>query len=1193
MTTQLLIKAHPGADRAQIKMGARAVKFELETLLPNIEAGRARRLGATAAPIWKLATTETDGVNPWDACHRLMQDGLGVSGPSSVTFAEPDFEQGWLWSTDDRQALAMSGDCDAPEPPDPDVYAVGPTKFWFRENDFSQLEAARAAVGDPSADTVVRIAHLDTGYDRDHVTLPAHLRTDLQKNYADKDRPCNDATDQPMAIINPMLGHGTATIALLAGTQFEGAPLGGAPQAEVVPIRVANWVVLFKNSAIARALDYVHGLWNDPAKRVHVVTMSMGGLASSAWADAINALYERGVFVVTAAGNNFGNLPTHYTVYPARFRRVVAACGVMANGQPYADLPIRKMAGCYGPKKKRRTSMAAYTPNVPWARYGCNDTVDRDGGGTSSATPQIAAAAALWAQKNAAALDGYSQGWMRVEAIRHALFESAEKVDGKVDKWLGQGVLRANDALAIAPAAESALEAERKDKASFPILKVLFGLGVTSISRDQQEMLELEALQLTQQSADIEELLEDLDPADDEIVESRNRDRILMALAESPRASSALKSLIATALGSDAPRPIPRPMADMPPPSVMQSVLDDIPPPPVRRINVYAFDPSLGTKIETFHLNEAVIDVPWENDLKPGPVGEYLEIVDIDPSSNAAYHPVDLNHPSILAQQGLPPSEGNPQFHQQMVYGVAMKTIKHFERALGRVSLWAERKEAVEGEWDHRFVRRLRVYPHALREANAYYSPDKKALLFGYFTASGDKVGSNLPGGTVFTCLSHDIVAHETSHALLDGLHPFFREPTNPDMLAFHEAFSDIVALFQHFTMPEALRHEVAKTGGDLSTATLLGGLAHQFGEAIGHRGALRDAIGRRDEDNKWIPHKPRQSEYLDARKRGPHQLGAVLVAAVFDAFVRLYDHRTRDLIRLATGGTGVLPQGEIPADLTQRLAREAAKLAGQIMTICIRALDYCPPIDLTFGEYLRALITADRDLMPSDDRAYRVAFVDAFRARGIFPPGVRNLSVETLAWNPPDVRFEGLDEVFRDLAPRWQVQTDRFEAYTSWNKSARALYNKLVKRSEHEAAFAAMGLVRTSRTLTIDGEKGKVSPIQVHSLRPCRRISPDGDLLEDVVIEMTQRWKPEGSERGEFYRGGCTVICDGRTGKVRYIIRKRIGHRGRKQAEQKFKQGLRKTRPGANYLAMADDGNEPFALMHRGGQEVEYEEIE
>ena len=55
----------------------------------------------------------------------------------------------------------------------------------------------------------------------------------------------------------------------------------------------------------------------------------------------------------------------------------------MADGRPYADLPIRKMAGCYGPRRKEATAMVAYTPNVPWARRGCSDLIDWDGGGVN------------------------------------------------------------------------------------------------------------------------------------------------------------------------------------------------------------------------------------------------------------------------------------------------------------------------------------------------------------------------------------------------------------------------------------------------------------------------------------------------------------------------------------------------------------------------------------------------------------------------------------------------------------------------------------------------------------------------------------------------------------------------------------------------------------------------------------------
>jgi hypothetical protein len=56
--------------------------------------------------------------------------------------------------------------------------------------------------------------------------------------------------------------------------------------------------------------------------------------------------------------------------------------------------------------------------------------------------------------------------------------------------------------------------------------------------------------------------------------------------------------------------------------------------------------------------------------------------------------------------------------------------------------------------------------------------PPKKAPLFGYFPAAVAEVGDNLPGGMVFTCLSHNVIAHETTHALLDGLHGRYIEPT-------------------------------------------------------------------------------------------------------------------------------------------------------------------------------------------------------------------------------------------------------------------------------------------------------------------------------------------------------------------------------------------------------------------------------
>jgi hypothetical protein len=101
------------------------------------------------------------------------------------------------------------------------------------------------------------------------------------------------------------------------------------------------------------------------------------------------------------------------------------------------------------------------------------------------------------------------------------------------------------------------------------------------------------------------------------------------------------------------------------------------PPKPKRRLRVYALDPSIGKRLASIAVNETVLQVEWEEGLKPGPVGEYLEVVDVDPATNKVYEPVDLNEPKLLAQDGWHPSEGNPQFHQQMVYAVAMSARRY------------------------------------------------------------------------------------------------------------------------------------------------------------------------------------------------------------------------------------------------------------------------------------------------------------------------------------------------------------------------------------------------------------------------------------------------------------------------------------------------------------------------------------
>ena len=593
-------------------------------------------------------------------------------------------------------------------------------------------------------------------------------------------------------------------------------------------------------------------------------------------------------------------------------------------------------------------------------------------------------------------------------------------------------------------------------------------------------------------------------------------------------------------------------------------------------------------------VSEILFKVPWEQ-LQPGPIGEYLEVVDFDPASGCFYEPVNLDDPRILAQDGLPPSEGTPQFHQQMVYAVASLTIRNFEKALGRRCLWRPGPPPphTDKKNDSVFVRRLRIYPHALRERNAYYSPAKIALLLGYFKATEDEPGDHVPGGLVFTCLSHDIVAHETTHALLDGMHRKFLNPTNPDVRAFHEAFADLVALFQHFTFPEVVRHQIASTRGDIRThENLLGQLAGQFGRTTGMRGALRDAIGSVDpETNTWKPHPRDPKEY--ELKTEPHERGAILVAAVFDAFLGIYERRTEDLLRLATGGTGILRPGAIHPDLVGRLADEASKAAKHVLTICIRALDYCPPTDITFGEFLRAIVTADADSVPDDDLRYRVAFVEAFRRRGIYPRDLKTLSDDSLRWRTPEKDELRPSQALHDGMKQVQeyVKEFLFAQARESTSDQREIIFKLQRKMRRELHDWLKGHFKTAdgpndaAFLGVDPQTG----FEVHTARFVLRPTPDGDVNAQFVLTVLQERsilsdpKQPNSPRVPF-EGGSTIVVDLRQVKIRYCIRKSIRSTTRQLRQQAFTaaqlDGLRPTYFGA--AAMLENP-EPFALMHRG----------
>tara|TARA_R100000365_G_scaffold3623_1_gene12787 strand:+ start:325 stop:3924 length:3600 start_codon:yes stop_codon:yes gene_type:complete len=1152
-------------------------------------------IGRSKVSSWFRVHSADEDVTAWDLAHAALKEALNTG--STVEAVEPNLEQAWPFDRASQEGTALDGQTNPCQFDPPDTaggkMAHPDGGAWHLGPQFTQLAAARDRVGAKAKK--VLIAHLDTGFDPDHATVPPNIRADLQHNFIDRNHP-KDARDRTPPGNSPFRnpGHGPGTLSILAGAKLPpGAPgwngfsdyIGAAPHAQIMPVRVANWVVQFTTESLAQGINHARH------SEAHVLSMSLGGLSSEILVDAVNAAYDAGVFMVAAAGNSYADRPVPSTiVFPARLKRVLAACGVMANGASYSGLAGGTMQGNFGPSEKMPTAMGAYSPNILWAQMGCPTTVDLNGAGTSSVTPQLAAAAALWMAEHFEALDAYPEPWMRIEAARVALFGSAARrtaLMGELEtiEKAGNGVLRALDALDIRPPDAAHLRKLPPAQPTWSWLNLLFGGGVTlapELSRSPagRKMLTLELTQIAQRIREVDEAIDDPDRPDDQIPSSA-KNRYLEAALDYGNPSKPLKAFLETLVGR--PGVQGAALADRP---VVQREIRAMPV-PKRRLRVYALDPSVAQSNDFFEVREATLSVPWddvpetEEKLRPGPIGEYLEVIDVDPASNKIYEPVDLNDPLLLAQDGWAPSEGNPQFHQQMVYAVGMTTIKHFEEALGRKALWGPH---INKDGKAQEVRRLRIYPHALRTSNAYYSPDKKALLFGYFPAESSDSDWTAPGSMVFSCLSSDIIVHEMSHALLDGLHRRFLEASNPDVLAFHEAFADIVALFQHFTLTELVRFEIGRARGDLSAASLLGGIARQFGEGSGRRGALR-----RYND-------PTMAKRYD-ETIGSHDRGSILVFAVYDAFLKIFERRIQDLLRLATGGSGVLAPGALHPDLVNRLTIEASNTARHMLHMCIRALDYCPAVDITFGEYLRALITADIDVMPEDRLGYRVALMEAFRHRGILPRDVRTVSEESLTWNTfLDPKPGWLGRVLEKVDLAWNREPSRSEQFELDEANRWALWRRLNQEFAKDPELCAQfgltpGLPRYDENGRPRSSRNRAeTTFEVFSVRPTRRNLPDGSVRTELVAVIHQR-RPvlldPDDPTGEWFwfRGGATLLIDPCKGKesVRYSLIKNTNSTAREERQRKTALGQMQSPLRSLYLR-GERAAEPFALVHGMG---------
>jgi hypothetical protein len=233
------------------------------------------------------------------------------------------------------------------------------------------------------------------------------------------------------------------------------------------------------------------------------------------------------------------------------------------------------------------------------------------------------------------------------------------------------------------------------------------------------------------------------------------------------------------------------------------------------------------------------------------------------------------------------------------------------------------------------------------------------------------------------------------------------------------------------------------------------------------------------------------------------------------------------------------------------RVIEDGAEAADTLLTMVIRALDYLPPVDLEFNEFLSALLTADREMRPNDTKYdFRRVLRDRCRRYGIDPAaGTDNDG----CWQPPP---QGLDD-------------------------SRTHFESLQRSPEEVFRFIwdnriALGLDADAYT-------------NVPYVRPVVRVGPDGFILRETVAEYTQLLELEPAElrrmgirvpkgmpndqQVKIYGGG-TLIFDER-GKLKFHVHNALGDAEWQSNRLQYLWEQGAFRPGASRMR-------GFANLHR-----------
>ncbi|UCC58375.1 MAG: hypothetical protein JSW14_00110 [Candidatus Bathyarchaeum sp.] len=287
----------------------------------------------------------------------------------------------------------------------------------------------------------------------------------------------------------------------------------------------------------------------------------------------------------------------------------------------------------------------------------------------------------------------------------------------------------------------------------------------------------------------------------------------------------------------------------------------------------------------------------------------------------------------------------SPVFMQTSVFATVLKTMYLFE----------EEKEGTEEEVLGRHVNwafgapQLLIIPRAGEQANAFYHRDSHSLQFFYFRSPKDR------RKIIYTCLSRDIVAHETGHAIVDGLAPDLLDACTPQSLAIHESIADLTALLMSFASHTLAPKVLEKTKGSLDvSSTAFSCIAEEFGkELYPEREGLRELRNTKNLN-------PMDKKNF-VRDDHPHDLSEVLSGALYRTMINIHEQLKPEIAKK--------PRYAEREDPEFSASGEALRVgAKRLRRMIFRALDVLPSGEIGFPDYGRAIIAVDQIAYPADD---------------------------------------------------------------------------------------------------------------------------------------------------------------------------------------------------------------------------------